>query len=103
MRDCSQVRPDLGLHKDDTDWPDECEGAAHDRPEVERGVEHLDPVRRLWLASAKPVVVVVVRAMRNDGSRSCIFVASFNAIMTSPTLTACSQVTRPWASFARVF
>ena len=47
MRDCSQVRPDLGFYKDDTDWPDECEGAAHDRPEVERGVEHLDPVRRL--------------------------------------------------------
>ena len=32
--------------------------------------------------------------MRSDGSRSCIFVASFNAIMTSPTLTACSQVAR---------
>jgi len=43
-------------------------------------------------ASAKPVVVVVVRTQRKSGSNARNAWASFNAIFTSPTLTACSHV-----------
>jgi len=45
-------------------------------------------------ANANPVVVVVVNTQRNSGSIARNAFASFNAMFTSPTLTACSHVGR---------
>ena len=43
-------------------------------------------------AKAKPVVVVVVKTQRKSGSTARNAPASFSAMCTSPTLTACSHV-----------
>ena len=52
-------------------------------------------------ARANPVVVVVVRRNANPVRARVMHCASFNAIATSPTLTACSHVGRLFESRSR--
>src|SRR5262249_39692746 len=52
-------------------------------------------------AKAKPVVVVVVRTQCWPDFKARICAASLRAIVTSPTLTACSQIGLCQYNFAR--
>ncbi len=46
--DGGQVRPDFRFDEDDAARSNDRESAAHDRPEIERGVEYFDPGRGLF-------------------------------------------------------
>src|ERR1700730_10035694 len=45
MRSRNQVRPDFGFDQNNSRRSNDSEGAAHNRPEIERIIHHFDPWR----------------------------------------------------------
>ena len=89
-----EIGPNLRFDKNNPRGTNHRKCAVHNWPVIERRVHDFHPGRRSFARQSEPSRVVVVSTHRKSGSSARNALPSFNAMFTSPTLTACSRVKR---------